>query len=167
MASTRDAGREAARQLNRLSWRAAGAQFYPGEAPSDPTPLSSYDAIDRKTPIAGAMRLSNGAYAEGAGGAYDALHELSHRGRGPKGYRRSDERLREIICERLTEDPFIDASNITIDVRNGEVTVQGAVQVRQQKYAIEDLIADVSGVTEIHNHVSVASQEIEERMSGL
>jgi hypothetical protein len=34
--------------------------------------------------------------------------------------------------------------------------------VRQQKYAIEDLIADVSGVTEIHNHVSVASQEIEE-----
>lgn len=127
MASTRDAEREAARRLNRMSWRAAGAQFYPGEAPYDST-----------------------------------LHELSHRGRGPKGYRRSDERLREIICERLTEDPFIDASNITIDVRNGEVTVQGAVQVRQQKYAIEDLIADVSGVTEIHNHVSVASQEIEE-----
>jgi osmotically-inducible protein OsmY len=130
MAGTGDSEREAARQLNRMSWRAAGAQFYPG-------------------------------------GAYDALHALSHRGRGPKGYRRSDERLKEIICDRLTEDPFIDASHLTIDVRNCEVTVQGAVQVRQQKYAIEDLIADVSGVTEIHNHVSVASQEIEERMSGL
>jgi osmotically-inducible protein OsmY len=130
MASTRDPEREAARQLNRMSWRAAGAQFYPG-------------------------------------GAYDVLHELSYRGRGPKGYRRSDERLREIICERLTDDPFIDASNVTIEVRDSVVTVQGMVHARQQKYAIEDLIGDVSGVTEIHNQVSVASQEIEERMSGL
>ncbi|MGH8175887.1 MAG: BON domain-containing protein [Steroidobacter sp.] len=130
MASTRNPQRDAARQQSSMSWRAAGAQFYPG-------------------------------------GAYETLQELSHRGRGPKGFRRSDERLREIICERLTEDPFIDASSITVDVSNCEVTVQGTVQVRQQKYAIEDLIADVSGVTEIHNHVSVASQEMEERMSGM
>jgi osmotically-inducible protein OsmY len=130
MAMTRDPRREAAQQSNSMSWRAAGAQFYPG-------------------------------------GAYETLQELSHRGRGPKGYRRSDERLKEIICERLTEDPFIDASEVTIDVRDCEVTVKGTVQVRQQKYAIEDLIADVSGVAEIHNHLNVASQEIDERMSGL
>ena len=37
----------------------------------------------------------------------------AHRGRGPKGYRRSDERIREDVCERLTEDPFIDASIAT------------------------------------------------------
>jgi osmotically-inducible protein OsmY len=105
--------------LRRMSWRAAGAQFYPG-------------------------------------GAYEALQELSHRGRGPKDYRRSDERLREIICERLTEDPFIDASEITVDVHNGEATVQGTVQARTQKYAIEDLILNVAGVTELHNRIRIA-----------
>lgn len=121
---------DATRQYERMSWRAAGAQFYPG-------------------------------------GAYDTLQELSHRGRGPKGYRPSDERLKEIICERLTDDPFIDASEVNIDVSGGEVTLQGTVQVRQQKFAIEDVVADVSGVTEIHNRLSVASEEVEERMSGL
>jgi hypothetical protein len=38
---------------------------------------------------------------------------------------------------------------------------------RRLKYAIEDMIADVSGVTEIHNQVSIASQDMKERMSGL
>lgn len=101
------------------------------------------------------------------GGAYEALQELSRRGRGPNGYRPSDERLKEIICERLTGDPFIDATHVTVDVSGGEVTVQGTVQVRQQKYAIEDLLADVSGVTELHNHLSVGSGELEQRTSGL
>jgi osmotically-inducible protein OsmY len=46
---------------------------------------------------------------------------------GPKGYERSDERLREVICERLTVDPDIDASDITVDVRNHAVTLRGLV----------------------------------------
>lgn len=93
------------------------------------------------------------------GGAYDQLSELSHRGRGPKGYTRSDELLREIICEQLTDDPFIDASEVSVDVELGEVTLRGTVADRQQKYAIEDLVADIAGVNEIHNHVSVANNE--------
>lgn len=28
-------------------------------------------------------------------------------GRGPKGYQRSDDRIREDVCERLAEDPVI------------------------------------------------------------
>ena len=120
MASRRQSERDAARQVSRMSWRAAGAQFYPG-------------------------------------GAYETLLELSHRGRGPRGYRPSDERLREIICERLTDDPFIDASDVVVSVDHGEVTVQGTVQVRSQKYAIEDLIADVPGVTELHNEIRVTN----------
>lgn len=119
-----------ARQFERMSWRAAGAQFYPG-------------------------------------GAYETLQELSHKGRGPKGYRPSDERLKELICERLTDDPFVDPSNVTVEVANGEVTLGGTVQVRQQKYAIEDIVADVPGVIEIHNRLSVGSEEMDRRTSGL
>lgn len=101
------------------------------------------------------------------GGAYEDLLEISQRGRGPKGYRRSDDLLQEIICEQLTEDPFIDARDVTVEVHDCEVTLRGTVQAREQKYAIEDLVADVAGVAEIHNHIAVTSQDIEDRTSGL
>jgi hypothetical protein len=48
-------------------------------------------------------------------------------GRGPKGYQRSDERLEEEICDRLTADSDIDASELEVLVQNGEVTLQGSV----------------------------------------
>ena len=93
------------------------------------------------------------------GGAYEDLLDLSHRGRGPKGYQRSDDLLREIICEQLTEDPFIDARNILVEVDRSEVTLRGTVDTREQKYAVEDLIADVAGVTEIHNQLGIGHSE--------
>ena len=48
-----------------------------------------------------------------------------HRGRGPRGYRRTDERILEEVNERLTEDAHLDATNIEVDVRDGEVTLKG------------------------------------------
>lgn len=96
------------------------------------------------------------------GGAYDELLALSHRGRGPKGYQRSDELLHELICERLTDDPFIDARNVSVDVRAAEVTLRGTVETRAEKYAIEDIVADMAGVAEIHNQLGVGQQEEEE-----
>lgn len=80
----------------------------------------------------------------------------SYQGRGPKGYKRSDERIREDVCERLTEDPFIDASNVEVDVRNGEVTLSGTVASRGLKYRAEDLVEAVSGVTHVQNNVRVS-----------
>lgn len=94
------------------------------------------------------------------GGAYEQLSELSQRGRGPKGYTRSDELLREIICEQLTDDPVIDANDVSVDVEKGEVTLRGTVVDRRQKYAIEDLVADVAGVSEIHNHLNVTENNV-------
>lgn len=117
--------RAASRQMSRMQWRAAGAQFYPG-------------------------------------GAYEQLLEISHRGRGPKGYQRSDELLRELICERLTDDPYIDASNICVEVKDGEVTLTGTVEVRRQKHATEDLVAEVAGVAQIHNRITAANPDLDE-----
>lgn len=101
------------------------------------------------------------------GGAYEQLSRISYRGRGPKGYQRSDELLKEIICEELTDDPFIDARNVSIEVSGGEVTLRGTVEARQQKYAIEDAIADIAGVTQIRNDLSVMSPDIEDQVSDL
>ena len=96
------------------------------------------------------------------GGAYDDLLEISHRGRGPKNYQRSDELLHELICEQLTEDPFIDARNVSVEVKQSEVTLRGTVETREQKYAVEDLVADVAGITEIHNQLGVGHSVIDD-----
>lgn len=75
--------------------------------------------------------------------------------RGPKGYTRSDERIREDICERLINAQFIDSSEVTIIVDAGKVTVEGTVPERRMKHAIEDLAETTSGVTEVENKIRV------------
>jgi len=78
-----------------------------------------------------------------------------HRGHGPKGYNRTDERLHEAICERLMEDPDIDARGITVEVKDGVVTLEGRVDNRLAKHIIEDLVDDCSGVKGIRNLIAV------------
>jgi osmotically-inducible protein OsmY len=82
----------------------------------------------------------------------------SFRGRGPKGYERSDARVREIICERLTDDPRIDASDVSVEVTQKVVRLSGSVDDRRTKYAIEDLI-ERCGVKDIDNQLRVHSAE--------
>jgi BON domain len=98
----------------------------------------------------------------GGGGGYPPQFETSrplmgqHVGRGPKGYQRSDERIKEDVCERLTQHGEVDASDIDITVSNGEVTLQGSVANRWAKRMAEDVAENVSGVREIHNRLRVS-----------
>ncbi len=77
-----------------------------------------------------------------------------HRGKGPKGYQRSDDRLKEMICERLRDDPQIDASDVTVTVQNSRVTLEGSVDSRHTKNLIED-VAEQFGVDDVHNNLRV------------
>ena len=79
---------------------------------------------------------------------------ISHRGRGPKGYTRSDERLLETICERLTDDPRIDARDIEVEVKQQAVTLRGNVDDRRTKYAVEELVENC-GVRDVDNQLRV------------
>jgi len=78
-----------------------------------------------------------------------------HRGLGPKGYQRSDERIREDVCERLTDDPFIDASDIEVEVKGREVTLSGTVASRGLRRRAEDLAELASGVAHVQNNLRV------------
>jgi hypothetical protein len=80
-------------------------------------------------------------------------------GRGPKGYQRSDERIKEDVCDCLTRDPQIDASDIEVQVKNCEVTLTGTVSDRNEKRRVEDVIDDVSGIKEIHNQIRVQQRQ--------
>jgi osmotically-inducible protein OsmY len=81
-----------------------------------------------------------------------------HSGRGPKGYQRSDDRIREDVCERLTFHPDIDAVEIEVTVRDGEVTLTGAVDDRLAKRMAEDVAENVSGVKDVKNQVQIRQQ---------
>lgn len=83
--------------------------------------------------------------------------EEDHRGRGPKNYARSDERIREDVNDRLTEDVWIDASEIEVAVDDGEVTLTGTVEDRRAKRRAEDLADDVTGVKHVQNNLRYTS----------
>jgi len=77
------------------------------------------------------------------------------RGRGPKGYMRPDVRIHEDVCDRLTDDPTIDASDIEVKVANGEVILTGTVDSRDEKRRVEDSVEAVSGVRNVQNLVRI------------
>jgi osmotically-inducible protein OsmY len=87
---------------------------------------------------------------------HDAQRDGEHRGRGPKGYARSDDRIREDICDRLTDDPMVDASEIEVSVSGSEVTLAGTVHRRDLRRRAEDLAESVSGVMHVQNNLRVA-----------
>lgn len=80
----------------------------------------------------------------------------SYRGRGPKGYQRSDDRIREDVCDRLEQDHDIDASDIEVRVAAGVVTLSGSVTHRSMKRYAEDLVESIQGVKDVENQIRVS-----------
>jgi osmotically-inducible protein OsmY len=74
-------------------------------------------------------------------------------------YTRSDEKIRDQICEALTDDEHIDASNIDIVVKGGEVTLTGTVEDRRAKRLAEDIADRCSGVKDIQNQLKVSGDQ--------
>jgi hypothetical protein len=105
----------------------------------------------------------SGSYYGGQGQFGGGLSQYGeqglHAGHGPKGYKRSDERIKEDANERLTQDPHLDAGEIEVSVKDGEVTLTGTVEARNDKRRAEDLIDNISGVREIHNQLRAQSSQ--------
>src|SRR5690606_41663096 len=72
-------------------------------------------------------------------------------------YQRSDERILDEVCHHLREDPSIDASEIEVTCEQGIVTLRGSVDNRARKYHVENLVADVHGVKDINNELTIAA----------
>jgi len=90
-------------------------------------------------------------------------------GKGPRGYQRSDERIREEVSDRLSQHGRIDASDMDVQVRNGEVTLGGNANSRDEKRMAEDVAASVQGVTDVNNQIKVKQgflNQIKDAISG-
>jgi osmotically-inducible protein OsmY len=81
--------------------------------------------------------------------------QRQNRGRGPKNYRRSDERIKEDINERMAYDYSLDASEIEVTVTNAEVLLLGTVTNRHDKRRAEDIAEAVAGVNNVENRLRV------------
>jgi hypothetical protein len=81
-----------------------------------------------------------------------------HRGKGPMNYQRSDERIREAVCETLTDDDRIDASRMEVHVMNGDVSLAGTVDDRYAKRLAEEIVENIPGVRDIQNQLRVSDK---------
>jgi hypothetical protein len=80
--------------------------------------------------------------------------ERPHLGKGPRGYVRSDERIREEVCDCLSEG-YVDASQVDVDVKDGVVMLTGQVADKSSKRRIEDIAEACRGVQSVDNQLRV------------
>jgi hypothetical protein len=109
----------------------------------------------------------DGSWGQGYGASLDIGVELSwidtlaeqrqgpHGGRGPQGWTRSDERIREAVSERLMHDPLIDARGIEVEVQDGVVTLRGEAAGAADPIHAERLVRQVSGVKDVRVELTV------------
>ncbi|HUO86645.1 MAG TPA: BON domain-containing protein [Thermoanaerobaculia bacterium] len=106
----------------------------------------------RPSPVESGAGFGRGG-SDGGGESWTWDVEGPHRGRGPEGYRRSDERIHEEICERLSANGRLDASHLRVRVDDGEVTLEGRVPDRRSKRLAEAVSDTVRGVVDVHNRL--------------
>lgn len=92
--------------------------------------------------------------------------DAGHSGRGPRNYSRSDDRIREDVSDRLSDDRHIDASDVEVSVSGGEVTLDGTVDSRAAKRHAEDLAESCSGVKHVQNNLRVKDRQMSGGSSG-
>lgn len=78
-----------------------------------------------------------------------------HAGKGPKGWMRSDERLKEQVSEALLQDRLLDARAIEVEVRDGVVTLDGTVAAPSGVRLAEMIVRRCGGVKAVANNLSV------------
>ncbi|MBX3016340.1 MAG: BON domain-containing protein [Bdellovibrionaceae bacterium] len=90
---------------------------------------------------------------------------MNYRGRGPKGWKRTDESIRDRVCDLLDASPDVDAREIDVSVKDGEVTLKGHVENREAKRRAEDIVGDLPGVTDVHNRLLIDHRLFEATVS--
>ncbi|HEV8658164.1 MAG TPA: BON domain-containing protein [Thermoanaerobaculia bacterium] len=82
---------------------------------------------------------------------------VSYRGVGPRNYRRSDERIRDDVCDLLMIDGAVDASEIDVSVNDSVVVLSGAVADRMTKRRAEAIAESVLGVKDVQNNLRLSA----------
>ena len=100
------------------------------------------------------------AYPGGQGYVYSESITLQgpYTGRGPKGYRRSDQQLIDEASQRLERDGHIDATEIEVTAEEGVITLRGMVPDRRTKRRAEECVESVYGTRDVMNELRLPSK---------
>lgn len=93
-------------------------------------------------------------YATGRGGVRITPEIRGHFGKGPKGFKRTDEKIKEDVEEALFRSYDVDATHIEVKVKDGCVYLSGQVDSRQTKRLAEDAVDGVTGVLDVVNELT-------------
>lgn len=86
-------------------------------------------------------------------------------GKGPKGWKRSDERIKDEVCEVLYRAPDVDASYIEVSVKSGLVSLKGSVSNRLEKRLAESWVENLTGVDDVQNELKITRDQISQNLS--
>jgi len=90
---------------------------------------------------------------------YGKLTGHPHVHESPVGWQRADSAIREDVCEVFRESPLLDARDIEVEVKDGEVTLTGTVRDRGSKRLAEDIAEQVAGVFDVHNRLKIRKDD--------
>lgn len=90
---------------------------------------------------------------------FAGMSSQDFRGRGPKGWQRSDERIQEDLSVQLEQHRALDASDIEVKVQDGEVILAGTTSDRHMKRLAEDIAERVPGVKEVQNQIRLSKAD--------
>lgn len=78
-----------------------------------------------------------------------------YRGVGPRMRHDEDDDLREEICDRLADDPDLDASDILVRVIDNEAILDGTVRHKRDAERAHHLAGDVRGIVYVRDRLRV------------
>lgn len=144
------------------NWRGAWDQSSQGSHHErgygmDPGDYGSQHSYGSQTGNYGSEHGGYGSQHGGQGREHGGYGSQGARRSMPKGYQRSDERIREDVCERLSHSG-LDVSDVSVHVSSGHVTLEGTVDSRHVKHAIENCADDCMGVQDVENRIRVQRQ---------
>jgi hypothetical protein len=81
--------------------------------------------------------------------------EIDYSGVGPKGYRRSSERLKEEAFSLLQRNRDLDASEIEVEVKDEIIILKGNVKSRSDKRLAERIVEEIHGIEDVYNFLTI------------
>lgn len=161
----RDRDEERHRRSHRDEREDYGQADYSDRYRYDPETRSGYRVYEDGRRRAAGERPYFGERPPYGGGAFTYVrrndeHEQEHEREARRRHRDgpSDRVLWAVITERLEDERGLDLEDVRVEVRNGEVTLDGTVKHKPDKRRIED-IADIEGVRNVQNNLRVRERD--------
>lgn len=95
--------------------------------------------------------IGNDSFAESS----ELKNGTSFYGLGPKGWKHSDENIREEASEALYHDHAVDARDIEVLVEDNCLYLRGTVNSKEEKKAAERCVENIAGVQDVQNELKI------------